>query len=47
MEYCPIVGNTLHRETANRTKLKNIKNISVMNSVSREEVFPQIIHKYV
>ena len=31
MEYCPIVGNTLHRDTAYRRKKKYISNeLSIM-----------------
>ena len=45
MKYCNIVGNTLHRDTAYRRKLK--KYILVKNSVPWGVVVPKIIHKYV
>ena len=38
MEYCPIVGNTLHRDAAYRTK-KNTKNTSVITQYRERKYF--------
>ena len=48
MEYCPIVGNTLHRDTAYRTKQntkykKYISNqLSIVRGSSSSEVVPHL-----
>ena len=42
MEYCPIIGNTLHRYS-----IAQKKNISDQLSIVKGSVVPQIVRKYV